>query len=48
MTNKILKKIIVLFSILPRCNVIISNPSRNIIIFFIPLEFSIALKIYKK
>jgi hypothetical protein len=33
---------------LPSCNVILSNPTRNIIICFIPLKFSFAINIYKK
>ena len=48
MTNEILifkiKKHIVLFSMLPSCNVILSNSPRNIIICSILLKFSLALK----
>ena len=51
MLNKFLifgiKKIIMI-SMLPSCNVILSNPYRNIIICFIPLKFCLVVKNYKK
>ena len=52
MTNDILifkikKNIIILFSMLSNCSVILPNPPRNIIIISISLKFRLALKIYK-
>ena len=44
---KIQKKIIVLFSMLPSCSVILPNPPRNIIIYSILLKFSLAVKFIK-
>jgi len=39
---------IILISMLPSCSVILPNPPHNIIICFIPLKFSLAIKIYTK
>jgi len=44
---KIQKIIIVLFSMLPSCSVILPNPPRNIIIYSIPFKFSLTVKFIK-
>jgi hypothetical protein len=51
MQNKILIfgiKEIILNSILPNCNMILSNPPHNIIINSLPFKFFFEVKIYKR